>query len=222
MLKSAVWSESLSQCLGPLIFLKSGSRTERIANRQIFLITEFCLLGTQWVILYAKGVVTSILIRDEPLQLYWPLFSPPCRSDYFQSSEHFRTWTQKHHIKLQGWQINLEGKKKKVEVELHKWWPSSANTWSMLLCSFATPSNSKSQQTVFPNYRQSNTIWPNKNQIFTFGRAGAAKQEWLWENERLPLKLLGVWGSAVKTYQSQVIPTAVQRCDHHLLINNPY
>lgn len=26
----------------------------------------------------------------------------------------------------------------------------------------------------------------------------------------------------VKTYQSQVIPAAVQRSDHHLLINNPY
>lgn len=26
----------------------------------------------------------------------------------------------------------------------------------------------------------------------------------------------------LKTYQSQVIPTAVQCCDHHLLINNPY
>lgn len=31
-----------------------------------------------------------------------------------------------------------------------------------------------------------------------------------------------VCGRAVKTYQSQVIPTAIQCCDHHLLINNPY
>lgn len=93
----------------------------------------------------------------------------------------------------------------------------------MLLHSFATPSNSDSRQIVFPKYRQSNTIWPNKNQIFTFGRwgcckVGMAEREWAMAFEALGC----VRGRAVKTYQSQVIPTAVQRCDHHLLINNPY
>lgn len=36
------------------------------------------------------------------------------------------------------------------------------------------------------------------------------------------LDLLGYARDIIKSYQSQVIPTAVQRCNHHLLINNPY
>lgn len=40
------------------------------------------------------------------------------------------------------------------------------------------------------------------------------------ENENI-VKLLGVYGRVANSYQSQVIPTAVQCGDHHLLINYP-
>lgn len=72
-----MWPElfalSISWSLVRLLFLKSGSGAERIANRQLIPMTEFCLFCTQWVILFAKGVVSSILIGDVPFQLPWSL-----------------------------------------------------------------------------------------------------------------------------------------------------
>lgn len=46
---------------------------------------------------------------------------------------------------------------------------------------------------------------------------------WLWgQCERfLASEAPGEWGSVVTAYQSQVIATAVQSCDHHLLVNDP-
>lgn len=99
-------------------------------------------------------------------------------------------------------------------MEVHKLWESSSDTWSMLLRSIAKPANSSFRQMVFP---KNSIIWPNTNQILKYGRGEASKERWQRESE-----LLGVWGRAAKTYQSQVIPTAVQGCYHHLLINNPY
>lgn len=88
--------------------------------------------------------------------------------------------------------------------------------------SFATLSNSNSQ--IVLQMVNSILVWP-------FGQIRIEWNFYIWlgcckiemaVREWWLLNLLGVWGSVVKTYQSQVIPTAIQCCNHHLLINNPY
>lgn len=152
-------------------FGTSGSRAERIANRQLIVMTEFCLFCNQWVTLIAKRVILSILIKDGPFQL--PCFFVFTYSSiaHLTMSEHvISTWTQNTKRSLS--MVNKPWGKK--AVELHNWRPSSA-TWSMPLHSFSTLTKSNSQQIVFPQNRQSYNIWPNKNQIFTFGKGGEAK-----------------------------------------------
>ena len=139
--------------------------------------TEFCLLRTQWVILVARGFVTSTLIADEQFQLLWPLaFFHPAHIwaiiRVMNITEHEPRNTALH----------FRTANKSRGEKGSKWWPSSAHPWSMHLLSFAGPSNSNTQQIVFPKYRRSNTIWLNKNQIFTSGRVGAAKSGCLWES----------------------------------------
>lgn len=58
--------------------------------------------------------------------------------------------------------------------------------------------------------------------IFASSACSSAKKEFKGAGDGLESSQVYEWWRVIKTYQSQVITTAVQSCDHHLLINNPY